>query len=75
MNAKTLVEQIEALPDDRQREIADFVAFIRQQEERRQRNWQVTVEAMEAARRGEVKSFATIEDLVADLHADEDAEA
>lgn len=29
-----------------------------------------TIEAMEAARRGELKTFATIEELFADLHSD-----
>jgi hypothetical protein len=71
MNARTLIEKIEALPEERQREIADFIEFIRLQEERRQRNWQVTVEAMEAVRRGEVVHVGDVAGLMASLHADD----
>lgn len=31
----------------------------------------LTIEAMKEARRGGLKSFATVEDLMADLHADD----
>jgi hypothetical protein len=73
MNARTaaILEKIEALPDQRIAEIEDFVDFIRQREEQRAKNWQVTLDAMQEGERGEVKSFATVEDLMADLHADD----
>jgi hypothetical protein len=77
MNARSaaLVEKIEALPDERIAEIELFVDFIRQREEQRVKNWQVTVEAMEAARRGEAKSFDSTDEMMTWLHADEDAGA
>jgi hypothetical protein len=57
MNARaSLIETIESLPDDRIAQIADYVEFIRQREEVRQRNWQTTVEAIEAARRGKLET-------------------
>ncbi len=55
----------------------EVVAALKQEaEETRQRNWQVTVDAMEAARRGEFAGeFKTTEELMAWLHADDDANA
>ena len=44
-------------------------------EEERKRNWQTTVEAMKAARRGELAAVDGIEGLMAYLHADEDEDA
>jgi hypothetical protein len=77
MNARTaaILETLEALPEERQREIADFVEFIRQREEQRVKNWQVTVEAMEAAERGETVKFNNLEEFFADLHSDDNADA
>jgi Protein of unknown function (DUF2281) len=72
MNARaTLIETIESLPDDRIAQIADYVEFIRQREEERKRNWQTTVEAIEAARRGELKTVGDIKGLFDDLHSDD----
>jgi hypothetical protein len=67
----TLFEKIAALPEDRTAEIEDFVDFIRQREEQRARNWQTTVEAMQAAERGELVTVGDIDGLLADLHADD----
>ena len=64
-------EQIAALPEERIAEIEDFVDFIRQREEQRVRNWQTTVEAMQAAERGELVTVGDIDGLLADLHADD----
>jgi hypothetical protein len=72
--AKTIME-LSRLPDARIAEVADFVAFIRhreeEHEEQRQWNWQTTVEAMEAAERGELVTVGDIDGLMADLHADD----
>lgn len=38
----------------------------------RVKNWAVTVAAMEAARRGDTQSFASIEEMMADLHSDDE---
>jgi mRNA interferase YafQ len=63
-----LKEIVEALPDDLSDDgiarIADFIKLIRDQEELRKRNWQTTVEAMEAARRGEHVKVEGIEGLM-----------
>jgi hypothetical protein len=50
--------------------INDIATAMLAHEERR-RNWQVTVEAMEAARRGDLKTYGTVEDMFAALHADD----
>ncbi len=72
MNARaTLFEKIAALPEERIAEIEDFVDFIFQREERRIRNWQTTVEAMQAAERGELVTVGDIDGLLVDLHADD----
>jgi hypothetical protein len=75
MNARTLIEKIEALPDERKAEVERYVDLIRDQEELRRRNWQVTVEVMEAARRGEVATVDGVGGLMAYLHADGDEDA
>ncbi len=49
--------------------------MIQREEQRRAKNWQTTVDAMEAARRGELVTVDGIEGLFAYLHADEDADA
>jgi hypothetical protein len=73
MNARaSLIETIESLPDDRIAQIADYVEFIRQREEERKRNWQTTVEAIEAARRGELETVDGVDGLMAWLHEDAD---
>jgi hypothetical protein len=77
MNARAnLREIVEALPDDLSDDgvarIADFIKLIRDQEELRKRNWQTTVEAMEAARRGETVKVGDVNGLMAWL--DEDAD-
>jgi hypothetical protein len=77
-----LIRKIESLPDEEGgAEIVNLLETLRQMNEalsrtieheaQRAKNWQVTVEAMEAARRGEVKRFGTIEEMFADLHADD----
>jgi hypothetical protein len=53
----------------------DIVNGMLEHEEQRAKNWQTTVEAMEAARRGETKSFDSADEMMAWLHADEDADA
>jgi hypothetical protein len=68
MNTRlALLEAIETLPEERISQIADYVEFIRQQEELRKRN---SVDAMEAAERGKLKTFGTVEEMFASLHAD-----
>jgi hypothetical protein len=79
MNARaSLKEIVEALPDDLSDDgvakIADYIKLVRDQEELRRRNWQVTVEAMEAARRGKLVTFDSVDALMADLAADDDAD-
>jgi hypothetical protein len=72
MNARaTLFEKIAALPEERIAEIEDFVDFIFQREEQRIRNWQTTIEAMQAAERGELVTVGNIDGLLVDLHADD----
>jgi hypothetical protein len=56
-------------------EINDILNTMLQHEEQRAKNWQTTVEAMEATRRGELVTVDGIEGLFAYLHADEDADA
>jgi hypothetical protein len=89
MNAGTKVELIkkiaalpESLPDERIDEIErllikinDLLSSLLEHEEQRAKNWQTTVEAMEAARRGELVTVEGIDGLFAYLHADEDADA
>jgi hypothetical protein len=85
----SLPESLPDLPDGRDAEdqkqidevlrlLAKANAIIRQlieHEERRKLNWAETVEAIEAARRGETKSFASADEMMAWLHADDDADA
>jgi hypothetical protein len=76
MNARArLLEAIETLSEERIAQILEYAKLIRDQEELRKRNWQVTVEAMEAARRGEHVKVDGIEGLMAYLHADDNADA
>jgi hypothetical protein len=55
--------------------IDTLLSSVLEHEEKRERNWQTTVEAMEAARRGEAVTVDGIDGLFAYLHADEDADA
>ena len=73
MNTKALIEKIEALPADRIPEIENLVDRI-QQEETRKRNWQTTVESIEAARRGELETVGDVDGLMAWLRSDNDAD-
>jgi hypothetical protein len=81
-----LIKKIAALPEslpdesdaeillEMQRQLAeinDILNAMLQHEEQRAKNWQTTVEAMEAARRGELVTVDGIEGLFADLHADD----
>jgi hypothetical protein len=73
----------ESLPDesdgrDELREIETLLAKINgilstmlEHEEQRAKNWQTTVNAMQEVERGEFKTFATVEEMMADLHADD----
>jgi hypothetical protein len=87
MNADTkveLIKKITALPElpsgDDERvddifvlltKVNDILSDMLVDEEQRARNWQTTVEALEAADRGELKTYGTIEQMFADLHADD----
>lgn len=53
------------------RNIKDRLMQLEHIEARRQQNWSVTVEAMEACRRGETTSFDNTDALLADLHSDD----
>lgn len=64
---------VKALPPQAAAEMAAITGALR--EEERKRNWQTTVDAMEAARRGETKSFDSTDEMMAWLHADDDADA
>ena len=52
-------------------EIDNILNAMLRHEEQRAKNWQTTVEAMEAARRGELKTYGTVEEMFADLHAND----
>ena len=78
MNARTTLKEIvEALPDDLSDDgiarIADYVKMVRDQEQLRKRNWQTTVEAIEAAQRGETVKVGDVAGLMAWLD-EEDAD-
>jgi thioesterase domain-containing protein len=80
-----LIKKIASLPDslpdegdehiaeilDLLAEIDNILNTIHQHEEQRAKNWQTTVQAMQDIERGEFKTFATVEELMADLHADD----
>ncbi len=75
MNARASLKEIEALlvdlSDDGVAKIVDYAKMVRDQEDLRKRNRQVTTEAIEAARRGELVRVGDVAGLMADLHADD----